>query len=254
MRILIVEDEELAAERVRTLLKKYDPELVILEVLDTVSSTVSFLRSSSEHIDLILLDIQLADGKSFEIFQQISVDIPIIFTTAYDEYALEAFRVNSIDYLLKPIQQDELERAITKLIRVRSNGSGKPVIDIELARQFLQKKTYKQRFLVKSGERMHFRNASEIAYFHAVDKFCYLVTRESGKKYLVDFTLEQLDKLLDPTTFFRINRSVLLHVDEIREIRKYQGNRLKILTHTDSREDMIVSRPKVPLFYSWLEK
>jgi DNA-binding LytR/AlgR family response regulator len=252
MKVLIVEDEELAAERLQDLLMGYNPEIKILNILDTISSTVSFLKKEEDQIDLILLDIQLADGKSFEIFQQCEVYTPIIFTTAYDEFALEAFRVNSIDYLMKPITLVELKRALDKFLKVRSKSS-EPVIPQSLAKELLKGKAFKQRFLVKTGERMYFKDSHQIAYFYAIDKFCYLVTKESSQKYLIDYTLEQLQDLLDPSRFFRINRSIIVYIDAIKEVRKFQGNRLRIFTHSDSREEMIVSRQKVQTFYNWLD-
>lgn len=252
MNILIVEDEELASERLRDLLTGYDPEIKIMACLDTVSSTVSFLRKHHQDTDLILLDIQLADGKSFEIFQQFNVLTPVIFTTAYDEYAMEAFELNSIDYLMKPISPDKLKKALDKYSRI-TNRQTKPAIPGDLARQLLEKKSSKQRFVVHSGSRILFKYADEIGYFYAQDKSCFLVEREKHQKYLLDATLEQIEAEVDPSRFFRINRSVIIHLDHIREVRRHLGKRLRIITKIPATDDLTVSRTRVGSFKEWLE-
>ncbi|MCA6074918.1 LytR/AlgR family response regulator transcription factor [Fulvivirga sedimenti] len=250
MKILIVEDEELAAERLQEMVNTYDPSIEIHGPLDTIKEAVRFLQKNHESIDLILLDIQLADGKSFEIFNQIQFNNPVIFTTAYDEYAIDAFRLNSIDYLLKPISTEDLKKALDKFFNVQKSQT--PFISRELIQTILSKRKFKERFLVKAGQRMYFRETPEIDHFFADDKLCYLTDLE-GKKFLIDHTLEQLEDLLDPDMFFRVNRSAIVQLQAIREIRQINGNRLQIFTKTGTGDHLIVSRSRVPNFKSWLE-
>ncbi len=250
MRILIVEDEELAAERLHGMVSDYDNTIDILGPLDTIKEAVHFLKDHRETIDLILLDIQLADGKSFEIFNQVQFNNPVIFTTAYDEYAIEAFQLNSIDYLLKPISREDLKKALDKFFRIQKNQA--PFMSRELINNLLTKRKFKERFLVKSGQRMYFRDTAEIDHFFADDKLCYLTDLE-GKKFLIDFTLEQLEDMLNPESFFRINRSAIVQLKSIREIRQLNGNRLQVFTKSGSGDHLIVSRSRVPNFKTWLQ-
>ncbi len=253
MKVLIVEDEELAGERLKDLILEYDPEINIVDILDTVSSAVSFLRKNHQSIDLIFLDIQLADGKSFEIFQQFNVLIPVIFTTAYDDYAMEAFELNSIDYLMKPIAAPKLHKALDKYARVVKNTTIAPSIDSNLAQQLLDKKSYKTRFVVTSGQRILFKESHQIGYFFAQDKSCFLIENEQNNRFLVDYTLDYLESILDPSQFFRINRSVIIHIGFIKEVRTHLGKRLKIVPNLSVKDDLTVSRNRVSSFKEWLE-
>lgn len=248
MKVLIVEDEELAAERLKSLLLRHDPSIETYPRLDTVKEAVPFIAQHSAQIDLILLDIQLADGRSFEIFNHIEVSIPIIFVTAYDEYALDAFKVNSIDYLMKPVRFEELTRALEKFGRM---GGPKPTIDPGSLTRLIGR-PFKSRFLVKAGQRMFFKHLQDIAYFYAEDKLCYLVEQTEGKKFLVDHTLEQLDSVLNPSEFFRINRSVIIHITAVQEIRKYDSSRYQV-SMNGSKNPFIISRTKTAEFKEWLE-
>ncbi len=252
MNILIVEDEDLASERLQNLLRQYDPSVRIMDSIDTVSGTLSYLRQHFSSVDLIFLDIQLADGKSFEIFQEFDVLIPVIFTTAYDSYAMEAFELNSIDYLMKPISEASLKKALDKYIKINRQPSHPPITR-ELASQLIQNKSYKQRFVVSSGQRMLFKEVAQIGYFFAQDKSCFLAEGEENKKFLVEYTLEQLESLLDPSRFFRINRSVIINLDHIREVRSHLGKRLKVIPKLPSKDDLTVSRTRVSSFKEWLE-
>ena len=251
MKVLVVEDEALAAERLMDQIIAYDNQIQIEGPLDTISETVQFLRRRHGDIDLIFLDIQLADGKSFEIFQEINFQKPVIFTTAYDEYAIDAFRLNSIDYLLKPIVAEEFKNALNKYFRLSSPEIR--AIPKELISGLLKHQAYKERFLVKAGQRMYFRHTRDIDHFSAHDKLCYLVDQNDGRKFLIDHTLEQLEEMLDPDRFFRISRSAIVQLEAIREIRPIKGNRLAVRTLHSNDNSLLVSRARTSDFKSWLQ-
>jgi len=248
MKILIIEDENLAAKRLITLVKEQLPEAQIFGNLDTVTSSVDWLRNNSEP-DLIFLDIQLADGISFEIFEKIKVNSPIVFCTAYDQYAIKAFKLNSIDYLLKPIDPDELKQAIAKF----EAGKKESVISIDQIRNLLQpaRKTYKSRFLVKQGERIQAIDVQDISFFFSEDKVTLLQSRQ-GKKFVVDYTLDEVEDMLDPETFFRLNRKYITSVSAIKEVFSYSNSRLKIHLENSTDNDILVSREKTGPFKTWL--
>ncbi|MCE7041706.1 LytTR family DNA-binding domain-containing protein [Dyadobacter sp. CY312] len=248
MKILIIEDENLAAKRLITLIKTHLPEAQIFGNLDTITSSVDWLQSNPEP-DLIFLDIQLADGISFEIFDKVKVRAPIIFCTAYDQYAIKAFKLNSIDYLLKPIDPDELQQAIAKF----KAGKKETVFSIDQIRNLLQPahKTYKSRFLVKQGERIQTVDVQEIAFFFSEDKVSLLQTRQ-GKKYVIDYTLDEVEDMLDPGSFFRLNRKYITSVSAIKEVFTYSNSRLKIHLENSTDNDILVSREKTGPFKNWL--
>ncbi|TAE49860.1 MAG: DNA-binding response regulator, partial [Bacteroidetes bacterium] len=213
LRILIIEDEPPAARRLERMLRLILPEADILPALDSVKGAVAWLKE--QKADLLLLDIHLADGNSFSIFEQIDVRTPIIFTTAYDQYALRAFKLNSIDYLLKPIEREELERAIAKFAENRHPENPQP--DLQQLLKSLQPqpvKEYKKRFMVSSGDKLRSVTVEEVAYFYGQQKYVFLITKDK-RRHLVDYTLGELEDLLDPNTFFRINRQFLIRVDAI---------------------------------------
>ena len=253
MKVLIVEDEDLAAERLIDQIKSYDDQIECLGPLDTIKETVSFLRRNHQDIDLIFLDIQLADGKSFEIFQEINLPKPVIFTTAYDEYAIDAFRLNSIDYLLKPIAQNDLKAALDKYFHFAQPPLPSSLPDA-LIHDLVQRKKYKERFLVKSGQRMFFLQSTDVDHFIAQDKLCYLVEHSDKRKFLIDYTLEQLQDILDPSKFYRISRSAIIQIGAIREIRPLRGNRLCVKTIECSDNTLVVSRSRVSDFKKWLQE
>mgnify|MGYP001794942145 CR=1 FL=1 len=256
MNVLIVEDEQLAVERLEKLIRDYDPSINVLYTVDTVKEAAAFMSSHQDRLDLVFLDIQLADGKSFEIFGKINYSKPIIFTTAYDEYALKAFKLNSIDYLLKPVKYEELDAAINKFKELSKNAQPAPVIDGALIQSILQKgeKTFKQRFVVKFGSRIQFKNSGDVAYFYAEDKICYLMSSSECKRYIIDHTLEELDdKLIDPSRFFRINRQYILCIDAIKEV-KARDNRLEIILTVPCDHQLMVSRGRTADFKDWINK
>ncbi|SHJ63230.1 two component transcriptional regulator, LytTR family [Reichenbachiella agariperforans] len=251
MNVLIVEDEGIAADRLARLLGELQPDLRVLEVLDTVKSAAAWLRSNQSP-DLLFFDIHLADGSSFEIFEQVSVDCPVIFTTAYDQYAIKAFEVNSIDYLLKPIVLEKLERALDKFEHL--SKAANPMIDVSQLQQMLgaPAKSYKERFVVKIGEHIKTIPTDAIACLYSEEGSTYL-QHEEGKKFIIDFTLDQLTELLDPSVFFRVNRKFIVQMKAIRDIVSYSNSRLKIvLPHWDNNE-LIVSRERVAAFKAWLD-
>lgn len=254
MKVIIVEDEALAAERLQQLIAQYDNSIEIITWLDSVQEAVAWFRTAPPP-DLAFFDIQLADGRSFEIFEQCDIKFPVIFTTAYDEYALNAFKVNSIDYLLKPIDLESLTKAFNKFETLKSTFTNHhtPAITLETMQKVMQalhKPTYKTRFVVKSGTQLHSVPAEAILYFYHEDKIVWL-KRNDFKKFAVDFTLEQLDTMLDPTQFFRLNRQIITSFPAIKEVTTYSNSRLKIKL-LDNNEPAIVSRDRVNDFKIWL--
>lgn len=248
MNILIIEDEGPAARRLTQLLNEKLPGSKIHDNLDTISAAVQWLQTYPEP-DLIFLDIQLADGISFEIFGQVKVTAPIIFCTAFDQYAVRAFKLNSIDYLLKPIDPEELEHALNKF----RSGRSVPVISLEQIRSIMQPtaKTYKNRFLVKIGERIQTVDVADIAFFFSEDKATFLQTR-AGKKYIIDYTLDEVDDMLSPDTFFRLNRKYISCITAIRDVFTYSNSRLKIHLENCTDHDILISRERMAAFKGWL--
>ena len=253
MKILIIEDEPQAAKRLETLLRSLDSGMLILSTLDSVKKSVAWLKSNPKP-DLIFMDIQLADGLSFEIFEQTEVLAPVIFTTAFDEYALKAFKVNSIDYILKPFDKEELQRALKKLQQLtatRANPSGM-IESIGYAMQMLTKR-YKQRFVLKVGEHLKSVEVGEILFFFSLEKTTFGQTKE-GRKHILDFTLDQLEELLDPQRFFRINRKYIVAVDSLQDMVSYTNSRLRLVLKTSDDIDVVVARERVQEFKEWLDR
>jgi len=255
MNVLIVEDEALAAERLEQLIKKVNPNVDILAQLDTVKDTISYLESNPP-LDLIFLDIQLADGKSFDVFDQVNCQVPIIFTTAYDNYSIKAFKHNSVDYLLKPIKWDELQQAMQKFNKLWQANQKMNFNYKALAQAFEEmQRAYKKRFLVKYGSRLIFQSVEDIACFFADGKMVHMLAGQEGKKFLMDYSLEELEmNQLDPQKFFRISRKHIVRAEAISEIRTYAGNRLTLKLNVPTDQELIVSRDKVSDFKTWLNQ
>ncbi len=254
MNVLIIEDEVPAAEKLGRYLKRYDENISIAAQLTAVADAIKWLKANQEGIDLIFMDIQLTDGKSFEIFEHVTVQKPIIFITAFDEYAIDAFKVSSIDYLLKPITYDDLSNALNKLAAFKKNFSAtntSPAFDINKALGLLQQKTYKTRFMVKLGEHIRSVTVDDIALFYAEGRDVYLITNEK-RKFIIDFKLEELEEMLDPALFHRVNRSFIIQINAIKEVLVYSNSRLKITTQIAFDKEIIVSREKVSPFKNWL--
>jgi len=251
MNYIIIEDERLSAERLAGMVHRLFPDFVLVKTLDSVKSAVKWL-SNNEHPHLAFFDIQLADGLSFEIFEQVSIEFPVIFTTAFNEYAIKAFKVNSIDYLLKPIDEDELKSAVRKF---QSNINKPSKIGNEAIAMALTQLTnnYKSRFLVKVGEHLRMIEIGEVALFISMEKSTFLRTY-NGRDFGIDFTLEQIEGLVDPKKFFRVNRKFIVDIKSIQDIIAYSNSRLKLKLAVATDEDVIVSRERVGEFKEWLEK
>jgi len=251
MKVIIVEDEQLAAEHLTMLLERYDNSIKVLATLDSVKSAKRWLEQNTAP-ELAFFDIQLADGLSFEIFEQMDVQCSIIFTTAYDEYALKAFKVNSVDYLLKPVDLEELSGALAKFKRLSTSITPVPNLEaIQNALQMMQPE-YKDRFLVKVGQRLSSVPAEQVEYFFHENRLVWLMTTE-GRKHPLDYSLEQLEGMLDPKRFFRINRKFIMSYESITEVVVFSNSRLKLsLQHeAKSSEPVIVSRERVADFKLW---
>ncbi len=251
--VVIIEDEPLAAEHLRLLIRRVRPDVQVLITLHTVSDAVEWLHNNDE-FGLVFSDIQLADGICFEIFQQVPIQVPIVFTTAYDQYALEAFKVNGVDYLLKPIDSASLEAAFTKIENLQQGADRKATyrpMDLQALLQAMQK-SYKKRFAVKIGTQLKMIPTDDILYFKSQHKITYLVTEE-GKKYPLDYTLLELMDLLDPDHFFRINRQIILRDQSIKKISTITNSRLKVTIPFEPKE-VIVSRERCQEFKEWLDR
>jgi len=249
MNCLIIEDEKVAAERLAGLIRKYDSSTEILDVVQSVKNAVLWFNSNKAP-DLIFMDIQLADGLSFEIFEQTIVKTPVIFTTAYDEYALKAFKVNSIDYLLKPIDQGELNNAIDKF---KENTLPKE-IPAQVFDNILQSltKNHKNKFVIKVGEHIKVFKIDDVQCFYSMEKYTFL-QNNLGRDYAVSYSLDQLEGLLDPAKFFRINRKFIISFSAISDIISFTNSRLQVELLSNTSNDLIVSREKVQDFKKWLE-
>ena len=250
MKTIIIEDEKPSARRLTRMLSALGKSVVA--TLHSVEESIAWFEQN-EHPDLILLDIQLSDGLSFEIFEQVEVQSAIIFTTAYDEYALKAFKLNSIDYLLKPIDQEELEIAIEKF---SSNQLQKQSlqVDLEQIRKLLVnplEKNYKERFTVKLGQHIKMFSTDEIECFYSENKGTYVAT-SNNRVFLMDGTLEEVAAELDPVKFFRVSRKFYVNINAIKDIVAYTNSRLKLALHTFSEHEIIVSREKVKDFKNWI--
>ena len=251
MNYIIAEDEKLTADRLKSMIALLRPSFKCLAVFDSVSSAVKWLKQNP-HPQLAFFDIQLADGISFEIFEQVKINFPVIFTTAYNEYALKAFKVNSIDYLLKPVNEVELKAAIEKFENTRNTPSSIDTTQITTLINQLSN-SYKSSFLVKVGEHLKMINCSDIAFFHSMEKSTFIRNTE-GRDYAIDQTLDQLELVVNPSEFYRVNRSCIIGISSIRDIVAYSNSRLKIIPTVKTDEDIIVSRERVSGFKEWLER
>ena len=253
IKALIVEDEELAAERLQKLIKDVDPKIEILSIIDSVESTINWLQNNPPP-DLLFLDIQLADGRSFEIFEHIKVQSPVIFTTAYDEYAIKAFELNSIDYLLKPIKIEGLKKSIDKYKKIKEYFSESDLqnkVYNLLSSIKNEDKTYKNRFLINKGDTLIPVSTNEIAYFYAEDKVNFIVTFDE-KKYFINYSLDTLQEMLDPKLFQRVNRQFILSINSIKKVHNYFNYKLKIEVNPLIDKDIIISRANVVEFKKWM--
>jgi len=251
MNVIIIEDEKPSARRLQRMLKSMDVEAETM--LHSVEESLEWFQDN-EHPDLIFLDIQLSDGLSFEIFETLDINSAVIFTTAYDEYALQAFKLNSIDYLLKPIDEDDLKTAVTKF-KDRTPQKQSVTLDFNDIKKLLVnpiEREYKKRFSVKVGQHLKLINIEDIECIYSENKGTYAYTNE-GRNYLLDLTLDQLEEELEPDVFFRVSRKFYVNINAIKDIISYTNSRLQIkLSHFDEQE-IIVARERVKDFKNWLE-
>jgi DNA-binding LytR/AlgR family response regulator len=260
MKVLIIEDEELAVKKLQKTLASVDPGAEVVGVADSIRSSVNWLQTNPAP-DLILMDIELADGQSFEIFDKVEVKSTVIFTTSYDEYALKAFKVNSIDYLLKPVQKEDLQAALEKLRAIKSMYSNNTTSTSSLnvdslvkeLQQKLQPKEFRKRFLVKHAQKLVSVDVEEIAYFYSDGRLNFFKTHDN-RKFVVDYTMDDLEEMLNPDQYFRISRAFYVSVDSIDQIHDYFGNRLLLHLKPAVDKEAIVSREKVTDFKKWMGK
>jgi len=251
MKVIIIEDEKPSARRLKRMLESID--ITTETMLHSVEESIQWFNTNA-HPDLIFLDIQLSDGLSFEIFDQVEVKSAIIFTTAYDEYALQAFKLNSIDYLLKPIDEEDLKAAVAKY-KTRLPQKTNIALDFEDIKKLLVNpidRVYKKRFSVKVGQHLKLVNIDDVECFYSENKGTYLYTTE-GRNYLLDTTLEALENELEPETFFRINRKFYININAIKDIISYTNSRLQIKLNNFNEDEVIVARERVKDFKNWLE-
>jgi len=253
MNILIVEDEELAVKKLRKTLEGVEPSAVVAGITDSIRTTVEWLNEHPQP-DLILMDIELADGQTFEIFNLTEVKSPVIFTTSYDEFALRAFKVNSVDYLLKPVQKEELEAALAKFRRL--NTAIRPLSIDTIVKELqdkLQPKQFRKRFLVKHAQKLVSIETDEIAYFYSDGRINFFKTIDN-RKFVVDYTMDELEEMLDPEKYFRISRSFYVSIHSVDRIEDYFGNRLILGLEPGVDKEALVSREKVGEFKKWMGK
>ncbi len=250
MRVLIIEDELLAAATLQGMLGHLDPNIHVMAVLETVEAAVNWLQN--QQADLIFMDIHLGDGESFQIFKQVKVNIPVIFTTAFDQYSLKAFKNQGIDYLLKPFDEDDVQAALFKLGSLKTHLSQLPVVSPLTTVEQLQKP--QSRFMVKVGKQVRTVPAAEVAYFMADDKYLFLVTTDE-QHYIIDDTIGSIEPKLDALNFFRINRKFIIHINAIQEMYKLSRNRLRItLMPQPTGVEVVVSEERSAAFQTWLNQ
>lgn len=251
MKVVIIEDEKLAADRLEEMINEIDTSISIIANLTSVEQSIKWLRNSKP--DLVFLDIQLEDGLSFSIFEKVQIDVPIVFTTAYDQYAIRAFKLNSIDYLLKPIKKEELRESLKKFKNIRTSY----LMDFEDIIRSIHTKDiiHKKRFLIQYGQKIKKVESEEIAYFYAMDKNVFLVTIQNNL-YPVDYTLDRLENILDPEKFFRINRKMIINSGSIKNMISYSRSRIKIeLTPPEPKDaEALVSVERSSAFKEWIDR
>mgnify|MGYP000556570119 FL=1 len=243
LRVAIIEDEPATARNLRHMLQDIAPEVEVLTILPGVAESVAWLNTNMQQCELLFMDVRLSDGLSFEIFSQVHVTLPVIFITAYDDYALQAFKANGIDYILKPFDESELKQSLQKYNRLRDHSNIQ-----QLAAQF---KTYKQSFLVHNRDKLIPLLASNISWFYTANELVYAGTADN-KQYIIDFTMEQLQQQLDPGVFFRANRQFIVQRSAIQEVDFYFNGRLALKVHPAAKEQILISKARVPEFKNWM--
>lgn len=249
MKVFIIEDEIPAQINLKRLLKQNYPDVEFVGEADSVKTAIQWLKNPKNEADIIFMDVELSDGVCFEIFKKVDVTPKVIITTAYDNYAIKAFKINSVDYLLKPIDNNELVNAVEKCLNSANNFGAADIFQRMMDNQM--NKNYKQRFIVKIGDRILIIKIEEIAYFISKDKTTYLVNHE-GKSYIIDQSLDMVETLLDPSLFFRISRACITHIDSIKVVSKHFSGRLKITLEPKVEDDIFVSRVRTNEFMRWI--
>lgn len=249
MKVIIIEDERPAYEKLVHFLKRYSDAAQVIGSAESVQQAVELLQQKGPEADLLLMDIQLADGLSFAALDQVPMKKPVIFITAYNQYALEAFRANGIDYLLKPLTYEAFSASIDKLKQL-SGTFADPLQSIQDIYKKLSKPQYKERFLVKIGDHIHSIPTEQIQLFYADGRTTYLVNN-AGRRMITDYKLETIEEMVSPDAFFRLNRSYIINLAGIKDVLIYSNSRLKINPNFDFKEEMIVSREKVASFKEW---
>jgi DNA-binding LytR/AlgR family response regulator len=249
MKVIIIEDEKPAAEKLVKAINKADTSIDVVKVLDSIQSAVDWLKEHT-HPELIFMDIELGDGLSFRIFDEVKMNVPVIFCTAYDEYWQEAFEHNSIEYLLKPVKQEKLEAALNKYDKLRQYFSSN-FHQLQQWHRHPVDNSYKKRFLVKKGSDYVSIKTSDIAYFYATHKLVCMVDNRN-QKFLLDQSLSEIEKQLDPSLFYRINRKYLLQQNAIKKIRSYPKSKLQLELEPSLQEEIIISQENVAAFKEWM--
>ena len=249
MKAIIIEDENLTAKRLQNLLQKYDPSIQVLDILPSVSKAIDWFNSHPEP-DIVFMDIHLEDDLAFRIFEQVHLHVPVIFTTAYDEYMIKAFKVNSIDYLLKPINYDELVQAIEKFKNLKKQFANP---NMETLLQFIGNKEaeYKSRFMITVGTRIKSIGVEDVAYFYSEEKLTFLVTKD-GQNLPIDYSLEKLTGVLNPKDFFRVSRQFLVSFDSIQNVQAHIKGKLKLELQPKCKFEVFVSGDRMSDFKEWL--
>lgn len=256
MKLLIFEDEPLALQRIESIIQSTLPHWQTVGTAQSIKEAQTLLSSGIQY-DLLLCDIQLADGLSFKIFNDHKIEVPVIFITAYDQYALESFEHNCIDYILKPIQEDRLLKAFKKHENLILKNQSDPLPEelLHQLKNYYQPKLYKKRFLAKVGSKMIFKAVEEIAYFFTEDKIVYMKEVGSSKKFMINHSLEELEtQLLDPDKFYRINRSVIINLESLIEMKTYHNGRLKLALNASNDTEIVVARERVSEFKNWINQ
>ena len=243
MKAIILEDERMASNRLNRLIIEVDPSIEIIKIFESIEDTAAFLSSSKTQPEILFADIQVADGNSFELFNIVKVKSKVIFTTAYDEYAIKAFRANAIDYLMKPIKKEELRVAIEK---------AKPIFNPPMSAN-VARSGFQERFLFRFGSKVHHLKVADLSYIFSRNKLSYFVTKD-GKRSPSDKKLQELQGLLDPNLFFRANRQFIIHIDSIAEIKTHDASRLKILLDPAFDQEIIISTERTRKFKKWLQR
>lgn len=253
MKVLIVEDESPAAQRLETLVLSLIGDAEIVGMIGSVKNAVEWFRNNAAP-DVVLMDIQLADGISFQVFDQCEVKSPVIFTTAYDEYAIRAFKVNSVDYILKPIDKQELLVALNKVVNIKRSETEVALLMKSMSEAMtMLTRNFKSRFVVKVGEHLHTIEVSKILFFYSQEKITFCSTIEN-RNFILDYSLDDLEEMLDPRRFFRINRRYVVSSEAIMDIISYTNSRLKLILSGSSDNDVIVARERVQEFKDWLDR